>query len=57
MDEQYADWEIDLYIDEMVENGLLDPEDDVLVQETREQLAEHLRVGQWQWKVVDPSRW
>jgi hypothetical protein len=50
MDEQYADWEIDLYLDDMIENGVLDPDDDVLVQETREQIGEQLRSG-------DPSRW
>lgn len=45
MDEQYADWEIDIYVTEMIESGLLDPDDDVAVQETREQLTELLRGG------------
>lgn len=50
MGEQYADWELDLHIDEMIESGVLDPEDDVLIQETREQLAELLSSG-------GPSKW
>ena len=38
-------WAIDILVAEMIESGFLEPDDDVLIQETREQLTEHTPGG------------